>query len=187
MCWALSIGLLAWRDSARDFYAALGVPELSDADVLAGTATSLSTLVSCVKRPRCGVESIMRRAHRYKKSCHAMPYHPIVFPHVSGPTSRRDSLCPRWSAWLYPGAPPRSHTCSGTGRGCATTSRSAQRWSPLGRVVQVDPMKPTLKASGTKRLKRKCDKLLSILLQFCFQSQLAALQLGSWTPLARPA
>jgi len=27
--------------------------------------------------------------------------------------------------------------------------------------VQVDPIKPTLKAPGTKRLKLKCDKLLS--------------------------
>jgi hypothetical protein len=31
----------------------------------------------------------------------------------------------------------------------------------LGRAVQVDPIKPTLKAPGTKRLKLKCHKLLS--------------------------
>ena len=30
-----------------------------------------------------------------------------------------------------------------------------------GRAVQVDPIKPTLKAPGTKRLKLKYDKLLS--------------------------
>jgi len=30
-----------------------------------------------------------------------------------------------------------------------------------GRAVQVDPMRPTLKASGTKRLKLTCGKLLS--------------------------
>jgi hypothetical protein len=39
-------------------------------------------------------------------------------------------------------------------------------------------MKPTLKVSGTKRLKLKDDKLLSTLLQFCFQIQLAPLQHG---------
>jgi len=33
-------------------------------------------------------------------------------------------------------------------------------------------MKPTLKAPGTKRLKVKYDKLLSILLQCCFQIDL---------------
>jgi len=37
----------------------------------------------------------------------------------------------------------------------ATTSRCQ------GKVVQVDPVKPTLKAPGTKRLKLKCVKLLS--------------------------
>jgi len=31
----------------------------------------------------------------------------------------------------------------------------------LGRAVQVDPIKPTLKAPGTKRLKLKYDELLS--------------------------
>jgi len=44
----------------------------------------------------------------------------------------------------------------------------------LGRALQVDPMK----APGFKRLKLEYDKLLSILLQFCFQLQLATLQLG---------
>jgi len=29
-----------------------------------------------------------------------------------------------------------------------------------GRALQVDPMKPTLKASGTKRLKLECDEML---------------------------
>jgi len=45
-----------------------------------------------------------------------------------------------------------------------------------GRAVQVDPIKPMLKAPGTKRLKPKNDQPLSILLQFCFQFQLAPLQ-----------
>jgi hypothetical protein len=31
----------------------------------------------------------------------------------------------------------------------------------LGRAVQVAPIKPTLKAPGTKRLKLKCDEPLS--------------------------
>jgi len=30
-----------------------------------------------------------------------------------------------------------------------------------GEAVQVDPIKPTLKAPGNKRMKLKCDKLLS--------------------------
>jgi hypothetical protein len=38
-----------------------------------------------------------------------------------------------------------------------------QRGLP-GRAVQVDPIKPTLKAPGTKRLKLKCDELLQKLL-----------------------
>jgi len=44
--------------------------------------------------------------------------------------------------------------------------------------VHVDPIKPTLKAPGTQRLKLKHDKLLSNLLQFWFQNQLAALHQG---------
>jgi len=48
----------------------------------------------------------------------------------------------------------------------------------LGRTVQVDSMKPKLKPPGTERLKLTYDKLLSILLQCCFQIQLAALQVG---------
>ena len=47
-----------------------------------------------------------------------------------------------------------------------------------GRAVQVDPIKPTLKAPGTKRLKLKYDKLLQMLLKFCFRFQLASLQRG---------
>ena len=34
-------------------------------------------------------------------------------------------------------------------------------WQKLGRAVQVDPIKPTLKAPGTKRLKLEYDELLS--------------------------
>jgi len=57
---------------------------------------------------------------------------------------------------------------------------SAPRVAPLptGKAVQVDPINPTLKAPGTNRLKLKYDKLLSILLQFCFQIQLAPLHTG---------
>jgi hypothetical protein len=39
-------------------------------------------------------------------------------------------------------------------------------------------MKPTLKAPRIKRLKLKYDKLLSILLQFCFRIQLVPLHQG---------
>ena len=53
--------------------------------------------------------------------------------------------------------------------------------------MQVDPIKPTLNPPGTKRLKLKYDKLLSIiLLQFCFQIQLAALHQGA-SPATAPA
>ena len=40
------------------------------------------------------------------------------------------------------------------------TRRTLRRLSP-GRAVQVDPIKPTLKPTGNKRLKLKCDTLLS--------------------------
>jgi hypothetical protein len=46
------------------------------------------------------------------------------------------------------------------------------------RAVQVHSIKPTLKVTGTKLLKLKHDKLLSILLQFCIQIQLAPLRHG---------
>jgi len=39
-------------------------------------------------------------------------------------------------------------------------------------------IKPMLKAPGYKRLKSKYDEVLSILLKFCFQFQLAPLQHG---------
>jgi len=51
-----------------------------------------------------------------------------------------------------------------------------------GRAVQVDPIKPTLKAPGTKRLKLKYDKSLPNLLRFCFQIQLAPLHRGRLPP-----
>ena len=41
-----------------------------------------------------------------------------------------------------------------------------------GEAVQVEPMKLMLKPPGTKRLKLKYYKLLSILLHFCFQINL---------------
>ena len=44
-----------------------------------------------------------------------------------------------------------------------------------GKAVQIAPIKRTLKAPGTKRLILKGDRLLSILLQFCFQCQLVPL------------
>ena len=45
-------------------------------------------------------------------------------------------------------------------------------------AVQLGPMKPTLRAPGTERLKLNYDKLLSNLLQICFQIQLAPLHDG---------
>jgi hypothetical protein len=45
-----------------------------------------------------------------------------------------------------------------------------------GRAVQIDPIKPTLKAPSTKRLKLKCNEPLS---KFAFKIQLAPLQPGA--------
>jgi hypothetical protein len=42
-----------------------------------------------------------------------------------------------------------------------------------GKAVQVDPIKSTLKAPGTKHLKLKCGYTA---FNFCFQIQLAPLQ-----------
>ena len=52
--------------------------------------------------------------------------------------------------------------------GASTTTRLAREFV-RGMAVQIDPIKPALKPPGTKRLKLKCDKRLSILLQFYFQ------------------
>jgi hypothetical protein len=42
--------------------------------------------------------------------------------------------------------------------------------------VKVDPVNTMMKAPEIKRLKPQSDKLLSSLLQFCYQIQLAPLQ-----------
>ena len=59
--------------------------------------------------------------------------------------------------------------------GCCLMTLAVGRRAAAARggAVQVDPMRPTLKPPGTKRLKLKYDE---ILLQFCFQFQLAPLQ-----------
>jgi hypothetical protein len=49
------------------------------------------------------------------------------------------------------------------------------RDQPLGRAVQVDPIKPTLKPPVTKRLK---TKMRDTAFKFCCQIQPAPLQLG---------
>ena len=59
------------------------------------------------------------------------------------------------------------------------TARVVRPHRARGRAVQVEPIKLTLEAPGIKRLKLKFDPLLSILLQFCFQIQLAPLQRGT--------
>ena len=49
------------------------------------------------------------------------------------------------------------------GRCCALGCLARwDRWTSLGRAVQVDPIKATLKAPGTQRSKLKYDSLLSI-------------------------
>jgi hypothetical protein len=55
----------------------------------------------------------------------------------------------------------------------------------IGGAVQVDPVKPTSKAPGAKRLKLKYHKLPSMLLQFCFQIQLAPLHIGTLPQLKK--
>ena len=66
--------------------------------------------------------------------------------------------------------------CKPLARG-ARAARGGPRPRPGG-AVQVDPIKPMLKVPGTKRLKLKYDILPAILLQFCFQFQLAPLHPG---------
>jgi hypothetical protein len=60
----------------------------------------------------------------------------------------------------------------------AKTPTAARVGCLLGRAVQVDPIKPTLSAPGSKCLKLSYDISLSFLLHFCFQFQLAPLDLG---------
>jgi len=52
-------------------------------------------------------------------------------------------------------------TLAGGGGGVAGVGGASGRRDRRGRAVQVDPMKPTRKAPGTKRLKLKYGKLLS--------------------------
>jgi len=54
----------------------------------------------------------------------------------------------------------------------------------VGKAVQVDPIKPTLKAAGTKRLKLKYD---GTAFKFCFQFQFAPLHIGRPPPFAESA
>ena len=54
----------------------------------------------------------------------------------------------------------------------------------LGRAVQVEPMKPMSKAPGTKLLKLKCEKLLSI---FGFKFNLRRYTWAAPTPRRPPA
>jgi hypothetical protein len=63
---------------------------------------------------------------------------------------------------------------AGFGDGHGTAARFHH---PNGRAVQVDPIKPKLKAPGTKRLKLKCDNLL-VINKCCFQIKLAPLHNG---------
>jgi len=53
--------------------------------------------------------------------------------------------------------------CEPLPHGCRCRRGEINRGDPLcsGRTVQVDPINPTLKALGTKRLKLKCDEPLS--------------------------
>jgi len=74
---------------------------------------------------------------------------------------------------------------SSTARRRMTRARASPARTCRGRAVQVYPIKPKFKPPGTKRLKVKYDEVLSILLQFCFQFQLAPLHRG--TPSARAA
>jgi len=57
----------------------------------------------------------------------------------------------------------------------ASTSTSPPS-SPLGRAVQVDPMKPTLKVPGSKRLKLEAEKMLS---NFAFKFNLRGYSPGA--------
>jgi len=65
--------------------------------------------------------------------------------------------------------------CKPLGMGGADPRTS--KWSRLGRAVQVDPIKPTLKAPGSERLILKYDQLLST---FAFKSNSRHYTWGAW-------
>ena len=101
-----------------------------------------------------------------------------------------DSLCPITAEQLYGGGGGELGVGAAEGNGL---SKAQLEGLPLdrrihalfahGRAVQVQPMKPMLKAPVTQRLKQRHDELLTILLQFCFKFQLAPLQHGQRTVL----
>jgi len=69
---------------------------------------------------------------------------------------------------------------------CATTARRHLWEAGLdyrhGRAVQVDPIKPSEKAPGTKRLRLKCDELVS---SFAFKFDLRRYTMApgtAWAP-----
>ena len=55
--------------------------------------------------------------------------------------------------------------------------------TPPGRAVQVDPIKPTLKAPGSGRLKLKCDEPLS---NFAFKFNLRRYTQAAWAASTPP-
>ena len=66
--------------------------------------------------------------------------------------------------------------------------RRRRRWGRRGRAVQVDPIKPTLKAPGTKRLRLKYDVPLSNLLSnlTCAATARSSTPLWKRSSLRRP-
>jgi hypothetical protein len=61
-------------------------------------------------------------------------------------------------------------------------------YSRRGKTVQIDPIKPTLKASGTKRLALNCDDPLSSLgFNFNLRRYTAASPTRSWTTRTLPS
>jgi hypothetical protein len=72
------------------------------------------------------------------------------------------------------------------GPGGGTLAPHLSRDHPRSKAWRCHTMKPTLNAPGTKRFKKANDKLLSVLLQCCFQVQVAAVHLGDGAGYAAP-
>jgi len=94
-----------------------------------------------------------------------------IKPTLNPPGTKSLKLNDDKTAFNYASILLSNSTCAGTGWWCRCTGT----WR--GGAVQVGPMKPKFKAPGTKRLKLKCDILLSnVALKFNMRRYSAAVE-----------
>ena len=84
-------------------------------------------------------------------------------PEAAKRTVQQDGNNRGWTAMGEETLDPARQTCGDTKEGYYIGREVAAGAPEHGRPVQVEPMKPVLKAPGTKRLKLKYNKLLSSL------------------------